>query len=549
MRAYRRAMRTLTVHESIARTLLAAGQTTIFGLLGDGNMQYCANYMNLGGRFIGAIHEGNAVSMADGFARETDRVSVVSVTHGPAVTNTLTALTEAVRAGSPVLLLSGDTPERRDFVQHLDLRAAASLAGASYRRVLRPEHVVDDVAMALQHVETARVPMILDVPHALLNEQIDDEPASFTGPGPMPPAPHEDALDVAVGILATAQRPVVLAGAGAVRAHAYDELVALAERLGAPLATTLLAKDYFAGVPGHIGVCGTVSHDIGVEVLAAADCLVVFGASLNQYTAAHGDLVRGKSIVHCDVDPRALGRHVPVDAGIVGDVGCTAAAIRRMLEEADIAPRGFNSESLQRRLAQRDPRTEFTDASGEGTLDMRTAMIELDAQLPPSRSVITDTGRFMGAPWKYLHVGGEGRFHHTVNFGSIGLGLSTAIGAAVADRAELTVAVVGDGGVAMSYMELATAAREQLPLVVVVLDDGCYGAEYTKLAEAGLNPEYSLLNSPNLCEVARSLGCRAVRATSGEELEGIAKYVERKQLPLLIDIQADPRVDPGVLNG
>lgn len=521
----------------------------MFGLLGDANMQYCAKYMDFGGRFIGAVHEGNAVSMADGYARETDRVAVVSVTHGPAVTNTLTALTEAVRARTPVLLLSGDTPKRRDFVQHLDLRAAASLAGASYRRVLRAEFVVDDIAAALRQVETARMPMLLDIPHALLDEEIDYEPSEFVGPAPSAPAPGEDALDVAVGILATAKRPVVLAGMGAVRSNARDELIALAERLGAPVATTLLAKDYFAGTPGNVGVCGTVSHDVGIDVISSADCLAVFGASLNQYTAAHGDLLRGKSIVQCDTDPSALGRHFAVDVSIVGDATRTASAIRRMLEEAEIAPRAFNSESLWRRLAEHDPRSEFEDARSEGLVDMRTAMIELDGVLPDARTVVTDTGRFMGAPWKYLHVGGEGRFHHTVNFGSIGLGLATSIGASVADRCGLTVAVSGDGGVAMSYMELATAAREKLPLVVVILNDGCYGAEYTKLAEAGLNPDYSLLSSPDLCEVARSLGCRAVSVTSPADLTKAAEFVDQGELPLVIDVRADPRVDPGVLNG
>ena len=542
-------MTTMKVYEAVAHALVDAGQELVFGLLGDGNMQYCALYQDLGGRFFGAIHEGSAVSMADGWARETDRVAVVSVTHGPAVTNTITALTEAVRAGTPILLLTGDTPERRDFVQHIDLPTAASLAGATYRKVLRPEHAGDDIARALRHVAVTRTPMVLDVPQPLLNQDTDYHPSRFARALPAVPAAAAEDLDTALGIMATARRPVVLAGAGAVRSGARDELVALAEALGAPLATTLLAKDYFAGVPGHLGVCGTVSHDTAVDVLSSADCLVVFGASLNQYTAAHGDLVRGKAIVQCDADPTALGRHFPVDAGVVGDARTTAAAMRAMLKDADVVPTSFNTSGLQRRLAERDPRADFTTTAAEGFVDMRTAVLELDRLLPESRSVVTDVGRFMGAPWKYLHVAGGGRFHHTVNFGSIGLGLATAIGAAVADRAGLTVAVAGDGGVAMSYMELATAAREQLPLVVVVLDDGCYGAEYTKLVEAGLDPAYSLLQSPDLAGVARSLGCHAVTVTSEDGLSEAAKLVAEGSLPLVIDVRADPTVDVGVLNG
>jgi thiamine pyrophosphate-dependent acetolactate synthase large subunit-like protein len=542
-------MTTMKVYEAVARSLVDAGQDLVFGLLGDGNMQYCATYLDLGGRFVGAIHEGNALSMADGWARETDRVAVVSVTHGPAVTNTLTALTEAVRARTPVLLLNGDTPERRDFVQQIDLPTAASLAGAAYRKVLRPEHTGDDIARALHQVAVTRLPMVLDIPQALLNLETDYEPSRFGRSLPSLPAPAVADLDRAVGIMAAARRPVVLAGIGAVRSGAHDELVTLAGVLGAPLATTLLAKDYFAGVPGNLGVCGTVSHDAAIDAISSADCLVVFGASLNQYTAAHGDLVRAKAIVQCDADAAALGRHFPVDAGVVGDARTTAAAMRAMLEDAEVVPRPFNTADLQQRLAGRNPRKDFSAAPADGVVDMRAAVIELDRLLPENRSVVTDVGRFMGAPWKYLHVGGGGRFHHTVNFGSIGLGLATAIGAAVANRTGLTVAVAGDGGVAMSYMELATAAREELPLVVVVLDDGCYGAEYTKLAEAGLDPAYSLLRWPDLAEVARSLGCHAVTVTSDDELSEAVKLVAEGSLPLVIDVRADPTVDVGVLNG
>ena len=540
---------TTTVHQAIARALLDAGLDTVFGLLGDGNLPYCADFMDLGGRFIGAIHEGNAVSMADGYARETDQVGIVSVTHGPAVTNAATALTEAVRAGTPVLLMTGDTPLRRDFVQHIDLSAVAALTGATYRRVLRPEHAVDDLVQAVRQVKASRVPMIFDLPAALLNEKVDYQRSRFGVDPPAAPLPAEADLDAAVGVLAAARRPVVLAGAGAMRSGARDELIALADRLGAPLATTLLAKDYFAGADGYVGVCGTVSTDVGIDVIAGADCLVVFGASLNAYTAAHGDLVRDKALVHVDVRPTAIGRYFPVTVGIVGDARATAAAMRRMLEAADMLPSGYRTPALLERLRALDPRDEVKGAPREGTIDMRTAMIELDVLLPRDRTVVTDTGRFMRAPWKYLHVGGRGRFHHTVNFGSIGLGLPTAIGAAIARRAGITVAVAGDGGAAVAYLELAVAVREKTPLVLVVLDDGCYGAEYTKLSAAGLNPEYSLLPGwPDLAAVARVLGCATVTVSKVEDLAKVAAHVDEGALPLVVVVRADPTVDIGVLS-
>lgn len=538
----------MRVHEAVAQTLIDAGYPVMFGLLGDANMQYCANYMELGGRFIGAIHEGNAVSMADGYARETDRAAVVSVTSGPAVTNTLTALTEAVRVGSPVLILTGDVPPIRDFVQHVDLIRAADVAGAGYRRVLKADHLVHDLARALEQVGISRKPMILNIPFEILNETIEYTPSNFGTMMRKAAAPDIGELDEALGIMASANRPVILAGAGAMYAEAREDIVALAETLGAPLTTTLLAKGLFAGEPADLGVCGTVSHDVAVEVIAGADALLIFGATLNPYTAAHGDLVRGKTLIQIDTDASALGRDFPVKVGIVGDARATARAMTNALRDAEVAPAAYNGPALQKRLAERDPRTEFPAVPpAADKVDMRAAMVTLDELLPKSRSVVTDVGRFMQAPWRYMNPAGGGRFHHTVNFGSIGLGLSTGLGASLADRSDITITVAGDGGVAMGYMELITAVREKAPLVVVILNDGCYGAEYTKLRDFGLDPNYSLLNWPDPVEVARSLGCQAITVTSEEGLREAASMVEAGQLPLVIDVRADPTVDIGVL--
>lgn len=538
----------MKVHTAVARALQDNGQDTIFGLLGDANMQYCAEFIDAGGRFVGAVHEGGAVSMADGCARMTGEVTVVTVTHGPGVTNTMTALTEAVRAGSPVLVLTGDTPPRRDFVQHVDLGAAAALCGATHRRVLLAEHVVDDLAKALQHVARTRVPMILDVPHVLLDQDVDYVPSRFTGLSTAVPAPDAEALDVALGILASARKPLVLAGVGAVRAGARDELVALAGRLGAPLATTLLAKDLFAGEAGNLDVFGTVSHDVAIDTISAADCIVAFGASLNDYTAAHGDLLRGKAVIQCDVRPSAIGRYCAVDAAVVGDARLVARAMREQLEAAEVPTSGFVSEALVQRLRDHDPAAEFRDSGTETTMDMRTAMIVLDRVLPADRAVVTDCGRFMRAPWKYLHVGAGGLFQHTVNFGSIGLGLATAIGAAVARPDGITVGVAGDGGAMMGIGEFTTAVREQLGFVAVILNDGSYGAEYTKLQDAGLDPKHSQINWPEFADLARDLGGHAITVRSAADLERAAAMVRDGQLPLLVDVKADPTVDIGILS-
>lgn len=538
----------MKVHTAMARVLLDAGVERMFGLLGDANMQYASQFVDFGGSFVNAVHEGGAVSMADGCARMVGDTAVVSVTHGPGVTNTMTALTEAVRAGSPILLLSGDTPLRRDFVQHIDLRAAAAVCGAEYRDVLTAEHVVDDVAKALQHVGATRRPLVLDVAHPLLNQDIDYVTSSFIGRRSLATQADDESLDAALGILAAANRPVVLAGLGAVRSGARDELVELAARLGAPLATTLLAKDFFADASFNLGVFGTVSHRHAIDTISSADCIVAFGASLNDYTSSHGELLRDKAVIHVDSRPSAIGRYSAVSAAVVGDAKLVAGRMVEQLAALEARPRQFCTSRLQADLDAYDPSSEFQDATTDTTMDMRTAIIALDRILPADRAVVTDVGRFMRAPWLYFHVKEGGAFQHTVNFGSIGLGLATAIGASVGRPDRLTVGVVGDGGAMMGMMEFTTAVRERLPFVAVILNDGSYGAEYTKLQDAGLDPKHSLISWPEFADLARTMGGHGISVRTHADLERAAAMVAEDQLPLVVDVKADPTVDIGVLS-
>ncbi|MDP5182497.1 thiamine pyrophosphate-binding protein [Blastococcus sp. BMG 814] len=537
----------MRVHQAVARSLRENEVSRVFGVLGDANMQYIAHFIEHGGEFVNAVHEGGAVSMADGFARASGAASVASVTHGPGMTNALTALTEAVRARSPVLLLTADTPLRRDFVQQVDLRAAALVCGAEYRAVLTPDHVADDIAKALQRVAVTGVPIVLDIAHQLLNREVDYVPSRFGRRPADRVVPNEEALDEALGVLASASRPLILGGVGAVAAGAHEELVALARQVGAPLATTLLAKDFFREDPFDLGFFGTLSHPPALDTIQAADCVVAFGASLNHYTTAEGSLLAGAAVIHCDIRPGAIGRYSAVDVGLVGDAALTARLMREQLESADLPPRTWCDSALRTRLDAQAPAHDYVDAGTETTMDPRTAVVELDRLLPASRTVVTDVGRFMRGPWLYLHVAEPGSFHHTVNFGSIGLGLATAVGAAFAHGDRPTIAVVGDGGAMMGLMEFTTAVRGAVPLVVVILNDDCYGAEYTKLKDAGLDPKYSLIAWPEFADLAQSMGGHGVTVRNQQDLVRAADMVTRGLFPLLIDVKTDPTVDIGIL--
>lgn len=537
----------MKVHAVIAKTLRHLGTDTVFGLMGDANMRFLIDFAEAeGGRYISTVDEGGAVSMADGYSRVGNRLGVASVTHGPGVANTVTALTEAVRARSTMIVVTGDTPSRPGHLQQFDLRAVSGLTGAGYHRVLRPEDVADDIAAVTRRVLATRRPVLLDIPVDLHDADAPEPLPRGQARAEHAFAPDPDELDQALGMIATARRPLVLAGRGAALAGARADLVELADLIGAPLATTLLARDLFRGHPYDLGVAGTLGTEISTGTILAADCVVAFGAELNRYTTAEDSLLRDKAVVRIDIDSERLSQGGPVDAPVLGDARVTARAMTEQLRAAEHRPGSFRGAELAAALAAYNPRTEFTDRSGPATLDLRSAMIRLDELLPPERAVVTDTGRFVYAPWRYLHVPEPIAFAHTLNFASIGLGIATAIGAAAATPERLTVAVVGDGGGMMGMAELITAVRWKLPIVVVVCNDGAYGMEYRHLEKAGADAGPSLLHWPDFSPVARAYGAEAVTVRTMDELETAVRLLDASsRVPFVIEIKADPAVDVG----
>jgi thiamine pyrophosphate-dependent acetolactate synthase large subunit-like protein len=340
---------------------------------------------------------------------------------------------------------------------------------------------------------------------------------------------------------------LVLAGRGAVIAGAREALVELADLIGAPVATTIGAKDFFRGHPFDLGICGTLSTEVTTEAIGTADCVIAFGAGLNQYTSAQGSLFAGKRIVHCDVNASRMGAFTRVDAAVIGDAKLSAQAMISGLHESglELGTSAFRSASLSNALAKASPLDEFVDRSTADTVDLRTAMVRLDELLPDRRTLVTDTGRYMLAPWKFLHVDDPRYFVSTVAFGSIGLGIGSAIGAALARPDELTVLVAGDGGFMQHVGDLSTVARNGLRMLVVVADDHAYGAEYRKLKEYGVDPAFSFNEWPDFASVARAMGGDGMTVTKLAELDDVARRLNETSGLLLVDLKLDPSVEPG----
>jgi len=361
--------------------------------------------------------------------------------------------------------------------------------------------------------------------------------------------PDPDALDKAVGLLASATRPLLIAGRGAVSSGAHDALVQLAERLGAPLATTVLGTGYFADDPWNLGIFGTLTHAGAADPVASADCVITFGASLNQYTTDEGRLLRDKRVIQCDIDPARVGSTVPIDAGIVGDARRVAETISDWLGQAEHEPGSFRSPELARELRDFDPRGAFENLSRPDAIDPRLFTLEMDRIIPDDRNVVVDAGRFMLHALT-LPVPDPTCLITSHGFGSIGLGTSNAIGVAVARPSRPTVLCIGDGGFMMGGLaEFHTAVENNLDLIVLLYNDGSYGAEHIQLWRKDMDTKASLHHWPDFPSVLTSLGARVVTVRNTDDVSDAADAIANRTpgQPVVIEAALDPDVVSSIM--
>jgi acetolactate synthase I/II/III large subunit len=539
--------RATTAARAIAAGIAAHGTGPMFGVLGEGTLAVVDALVNeLGLPYVAAAREDGAVLMADALGRVGGGVGVAAVTHGPGLTNAVTALTEAARARTPLVVLVGDTPATdRQNPQTIDQAAVVAPTGAGVQPVRSPECAPEDVALAFRRAVLERRPVVLDVPTPFLGQLA---PPGVVPTGLVDAAPAVPALRAvahAAELLAVAERPLVVAGRGAVAAGAGDALRALAERSGALVATTLLAKGLFAGDPYDVGICGGYATTLGRELIAAADCVVAVGTSLNRFTTDGGALIEpAPAVIQIDHDPAAFGHWTTPVAPVVGDARAAALAIADALPPSPGST--WRRPQTAARLARFHPADELTpsDRAGGGDggdgIDLRELVLLLDEIVPDDRTVVVDGGHAaLSEPSRIMRVPDPRRFVFPVHFGSIGLALASAVGAALVHPDQPTLCFCGDGGFMMGLAELDTAVRLRLPLTVVVMNDGGYGWEYHQMRDLGMDTGLSAIARPDFAAVARALGARAATATSLSELASLRDELSALDGPFLVDAQLD----------
>jgi acetolactate synthase I/II/III large subunit len=537
------------VADVIAGDLARYGARRCFALLGTANFKISHALVQSGVELISARHECNAASMADAYAKASGELTLVSVHSGPGLTNALTGIAEAAKSRTPLVVLAGDVPngavKNNFYIEQADMVRAV---GAVPERLHTPGTAREDalraVSRALRERQTVVLSLPLDVQHAPL--------ASNLPPLELPPSggrlhPDPRAVKQLADALLRAQRLLILGGRGAVVSDAEATLNALAEHTGALLATSVCGHGLFSGNPWSLGISGGFSSPIADELIAESDCIVAFGASLTQWTTKKGKLIGSDAIVaQVDVEADKLGYQMPVQIAVHGDAQATAEALLGELDRRGMTSRsGRRDDAMRERIGARDNHHyPHRDESSGDFIDPRTLSKAVDAILPGDRVVASDSGHFCGWVPRYLRVPNARASCLSHSFQSVGLGLPSAIGLAIANPGKLAVLGTGDGGFLMSMADLETALRLNLRLCILVYNDSSYAAEVHYFRRQGYSIDIVQFPETDFAAIARGFGARSVTVRKLADLDPLKAWVaEGAPGVIVIDGKINPNLE------
>lgn len=536
-----------TAADLLLDTLLAWNVDVIFGLPGDGinGIVEALRTRQDRLRFIVARHEEAAAFMACAYAKWTGRLGCCLATTGPGGVHLLNGLYDAKFDGAPVLAITGlpyhdllqtGTQQDIDHVRLFQDVAVHTTTVTGAAHVEQATTLACRIALATRGVTHLAIPV--DVQEQTLEED-EASPRNVVGPSLVMARPQvvPDPGDVqrARDVLAAGSRVAILAGQGATGAG--DLLLELSQRLDAPIAKALLGKavvpDDHPNVTGGVGYLGARPSQ---QVFAACDTLLIVGSGF-PYLEYYPDPARTRA-VQIDIDATRIGLRYPVEGGLVGDARAALAALLDGLTPRETTP--FLAQARQWKTEWEAALQAGADRPGLPMKPQRVVR-DLDARLADDALIATDCGQHTGLSAQYLRIRGTQRFATSGTLASMGGGLPYAIAAALSHPGRQVVAVVGDGGLAMSLGELATCVRYQLPVKVIVINNSSLAQiKWEQLMFLG-NPEYGCaLESVDFARVAEGFGIRGFRLEDPEQCGAVLDAALAHPGPALVDAIVDP---------
>jgi acetolactate synthase-1/2/3 large subunit len=553
-----------TAAEALAKALRRHGVELTFGQSIPSAFHLAAAQVGL--RQIAYRAENAGGAMADGYARISGKVAVVTAQNGPAATLLVPPLAEALKASVPVVALVQDVARDavdRNAFQEIDHPGLFAPVAKWVRRVERAERLGDYVDMAFAAAASGRPgPAVLLLPYDLLNDAVEESGAQRSaslGQFPLDRlVPTAEAVDKAARALAAARLPIVVAGGGVHLSGAAEALARLQEEFAIPVATTTMGKGAVAEThPLSLGVAGYVMGPRGMArhlagLIEEADLVFFIGTRTNQNGTDSWRLFRrAPHVIHLDADPLEIGRNYEATR-LVGDakatLECLIAAMRGLGPSAGPSRRP----ALERRIAEarRQHAIEAQDVVDSDAAPLRPERImrELQARLRPSDIVVADASYSTIWVANYLRALAPGqRFITPRGLAGLGWGLPLALGAQLARPDSRVICVAGDGGFAHCWAELETAVRHALPVTTIVLNNGILGLQkHAELVKFGAHTDAIDFRPVDHAAIARACGCAAFSVTSAAALGPALDAALNARGPVLIDAATAPDAYPPI---
>ena len=531
--------------EIMVKCLELEGVEIAFGYPGAAICPFYDFLYRSGIRHVLVREEQNAAHAASGYARSAGKPGVCIATSGPGATNLITGIATAYMDSIPLVAITGQVNSEllgRDVFQEADITGACEPFTKHSYLVKRAEDLPRVFKEAFHIASTGRPgPVLIDVPVDVQQAEIPEfhypEKAQIIGYKPRTQG-HAMQIRKAAQAIAQAKRPILCCGGGVVLAGAREELIAFAKKSGIPVCATMMGIGVVPmDSPHYLGMIGMHGRTSANRSMKEADLVVLCGARVGDRAVSAPQQIAEKALViHIDIDPAEIGKNMPVDIPIVGDI---RQVLRALTEEVE---NNVPQEWLDRTLEYKNSYPARGEAQ-ENSVEPRVFIRDLSAMMEENAILVADVGENQIWCARNFNVK-EGRFLTSGGLGTMGYSVPAAIGAKLAKPHRQVVAVCGDGSFQMSMCELGTLCQEGIAVKIIVMENGVLGMvkEFQDRLYGRRHMATVLNGNPDFVQLAQAYGIPAARAESNAQAKELARRMLDEPGPFLLVCRVDPEV-------
>ena len=549
---------------SLVKSLESAGVDVMFGIPGGAILPAYDPIFDSKIRHILVRHEQGAGHAATGYAQVTGRVGVCIATSGPGATNLVTPLADAAMDSVPLVAITGQVPSAAigtDAFQEADIRGITMPFTKHNYLVTNPDDIPRAIAEAFHIAGSGRPgPVLVDIAKDALQKETNFVwPTSINLPGYHPQiTPDSGAIADAAALITQSSKPVFYVGGGVIKANASRELLQLAELLGAPVVTTLMARGAFPDSHTlHLGMPGMHGTVAAVTALQKADLLITLGARFDdRVTGKLSTFATNAKVIHADIDPAEIGKNRYADVPIVGDVKETISALIPALKKALEKNRPDLTAWLRQMNSLRSTYPLGYDKPADGSVSPQYVIERLGKISGPDAIYVAGVGQHQMWASQFVSYEKPRTWLNSGGLGTMGYSVPAAMGAKVGAPDTTVWAIDGDGCFQMTNQELVTCALNNIPIKVAIINNESLGMvrQWQTLFYEGRYSNTSLESKrvPNFPMLSEAMGCVGLTCDRPEDVDKtIEKAMSINDQPVVVDFRVfrDAMVWPMVAAG